>query len=311
MTHYPRLPAGEAGNINQFRIFRKFIYFLGVLFLFAPLAVHALSVTISPARQGVVVAHGTTQRVFVNVVNHDMYPALFVPEIDAFMINPDTGRAVFGEQEEAVDWVRAFPESLTIRPTQKGTFFFDISVPENTEVRSRYLGLFVVQKPGQEEGVGIGSRVGSLLFLHIAGVVTEQLTSVVFSSDRKIIFTPRATFALVLKNVGTIHSTPVGSIAVTHNGNIIKEFPLNVDKRKVLPDGLWQSNYQLEKLSLRTIGKINASALVYYGPDDREVREETTVCYVPWQAVIGVLIIALVCIITVIKLVRRRKITEF
>lgn len=286
-----------------------FICFFGFIFLLSPLAVHALSITVSPARQGVVVARGTTQRVFFTVTNNDNTPATFAPLVEVFTINPETGRAVFGATEEAVSWVRAFPESLEIKPKRKGTFFFDISVPQNTEVRSRYLALFAVQKPPADQ-VAIGSRVGSLLFLHIQGIVTEQLTEVVFSSDKKIALTPRATIALVLKNVGTIHSIPRGSVVATQKGAVLKEFPLNPTNKKVLPDGLWQSNYLLDGLTLKNIGKLDVSAIVQYGPDNQQFISRTTLWFIPWQVAVGVAIIIFIIIITARRINRRRRHVE-
>lgn len=285
------------------------VCFLGFLFLLSPLAVYALSITVSPARQGVVVARGTTQRVFFTVTNTGDTSATFAPLVEAFTINPETGRAVFGAREEAVSWLRAFPESLEIKPKRKGTFFFDISVPQNTEVRSRYLALFAVQKPPADQ-VAIGSRVGSLLFLHIQGAVTEQLTEVVFLSDKKIALTPRATIALVLKNVGTIHSVPRGSVVATQKGTVLKEFPLNPTNKKVLPQGLWQSHYQLNNLGLHDIGKLDASAIVQYGPDNQQFISRTTVWYIPWQIAVGVAIIVFIIFIAVRTAHRRRRHVE-
>lgn len=286
-----------------------FICFFGFLFLLSPLITHALSITVSPARQGVVVARGTTQRVFFTVTNTGDTLATFAPLVEAFTINPKTGRAVFGAKEEAISWVRAFPESLEIKPKRKGTFFFDISVPQNTEVRSRYLALFAVQKPPTNQ-VAIGSRVGSLLFLHIQGVQTEQLTEVIFASDKKITLTPRATFSLVLKNIGTIHSVPRGSVVITKKGNIAKEFELNPNNRKVLPDGLWQSHYQLDNFTWRTIGKWEASAIVQYGPDNQQFISRTTIWYIPWQIAVGLGVIVFIIIIAARVAHRRRRHVE-
>lgn len=272
------------------------VCFFGFIFLFSPLAAHALSITVSPARQGVVVARGTTQRVFFTVTNNGDTPSAFSPLVEAFTINSETGRAVFGAKEEAVSWVRAFPESLEIKPKRKGTFFFDISVPRNTEVRSRYLALFAVQDSSSERGVAIGSRVGSLLFLHIQGAVTEQLTEVIFSSDKKITLSPRITIALVLKNIGTIHSAPRGSVVVTKKGAVLREFPLNPTNKKVLPDGLWQSSYSLDGLTLKNTGKFDVSAIVQYGPDNQQFISRITLWYIPWPIAVGASIFVLVII---------------
>lgn len=285
-----------------------FICFFSFIFLLSPLITHAVSATISPARQGIVVARGTTQRAFVTVTNNGVTPEIFAPKVDAFTIHPDTGRAVFGANEEAISWVRAFPASLEIKPKRKGTFFFDISVPENAEVRSRYLGLFVTQQP-MEGQIGIGSEVGSLLFLHIQGVQTEQLVEVVFSADKKIVFTPRASLTLVLKNIGTIHSVPRGSVVVTQNDRVVKEFSLNPHERKMLPDGLWHATYLLDGLTFGNVGKLNASAIVQYGLENQtQFIAKTTLWFLQWQIVVatGIIVCIILLILARVRTVRRK-----
>ena len=272
------------------------------IFLFCSIPARVAAVTISPARQGLVMERGTTHQVTVTITNTTGKRNLYEPEVDAFAINPETGRAVFGQSEEAIAWVTPSLHSLVIDPGKKGRFIFTVTVSKDAEVRSRYLALFVTEKAPQGD-VAINSRIGSLLFLHVSGLTHEQLVTISFNSDKKILFTPHATFSLALKNTGTIHLIPEGSVTVMKNNAIIKTFPINDTARKVLPDGIWKASYQLNSLSWRDIGKLDAIAGVKYGLTNQELFVRTMVWYIPWQLI--VLVFAGVVIAFVV--VRRKR----
>jgi len=180
-------------------------------------------------------------------------------------------------------------------------FFFTVAVPEQAEVRSRYLGLFAKQLPADGQ-VGIGARLGSLLFLHVSGESLEALTEVAFSSDMKIMLGQSATLSLTLKNTGTIHVAPEGEVVLVSRGRVLETIALNPDQKKVLPDGVWNNSFYVAGLSLRDVGKIDVVAFVRYGVSGQTLSARTTLWYVPWWMVSVVSLFVIILVYTARRL---------
>lgn len=266
--------------IDNFK-FLKLIFFIILAFSFFYYG-DVLAVTISPARQTVVVEPSSSQMVKVRLVNNEDEVITFVSEVDAFSIDSETGRAVFGKEDEAKNWISASPKQIKLAPNEQGEFIFTISAPAGAESISHYLGLFV--KEVAEEGqVAVSSRTGSLLFLHMSGSVQEDLSRVFFTADKKIYFDLPVELSMQLRNNGNIHLIPQGEIIITDMwGKELSKIMVNGKQRKVLPQEQWRENYELGVSDLQGgFGLLKATMIVNYGLTDKQMTDSVEFWYVP------------------------------
>lgn len=247
-------------------------------FFFIPVNVEAL--TISPLRHTVVIDPGQSQTVSLTITNDGNKTITLVPEIDAFQLDPQIGTAVFGARDEAVSWVEPAERQLTVRSGATRETVFQINVPKEAEPGSHYLALFANQAPAAGT-IGVGARVGALLFLHVAGEVREELTREDFFSTRAWYAKPPLTLSLWLRNNGTIHVVPVGEVLLQKGGQVIDRQSLNTGERKILPGARWEESYQFEKLAWRDVGRIEAVASLQYGLTRQPIVDRVAFWYLP------------------------------
>lgn len=288
---------------------RRFFVVLVVSFIFCfVFFIEAQALSISPVRQEVVVDSGKEQIIKIIIKNDETEEVKLVPEVDAFQIDGETGRAIFGEEDEAKSWFDASPSLLELKPGEQGEFYFIISVPVGTEAESHYLGLFAKQAASDGQ-VGLESRIGSLLFLHVAGTVQENLTREFFDTEKKFYINLPVKLLLKLRNNGTIHVAPKGEIVIQDfRGKELRTYSVNEKERKVLPGGLWSEGYSLDESVLKkAIGPVKIKATINYGLSQEQIFGSTSFWYIPLSFIIVTgSIIILMLIISIFVWHKRR-----
>ncbi|MBU0597120.1 hypothetical protein KJ641_01055 [Patescibacteria group bacterium] len=264
---------------NKLGLFILFFVFAGSCFFIVG---HVRATTISPIRQTAVVDLGSSETFDLEVTNDSESTKIYLPEVDSFSIEPSTGAAIFGSEDIAVNWIEVEPNNIRLLPGRKGSFVFTVNTPKDTEPSSHYLGLFAKEQPAEGQ-VGVGSRIGSLLFLHVAGPVVEGLVEQRFETTKKIYKSPPVDFLLRLKNHGTIHLIPQGRLVVRGwLGEEIVSFEINSDGRKVLPGDTWEETYQISEEELGTLpGRVKADFEIYYGLSEKTIKGSSSFWYLP------------------------------
>lgn len=269
---------------------------------------------IAPTRQTIVLDPGTSQIIPLAVFNDSSAQQIFTPELSAFLVDSKTGSPIFDQPDEATAWFRVLPERLLLQPGQSGTFSFTISVPNSAEPKSHYLGLFAKTRPANGQ-IGVSTRLGSLLFLHIGGEVREELVRKTFQTELFITKDGNNTVQLQLENVGTIHVVPEGTIALRdRSGAEIAAFPLNPEERKVLPGGVFDAEYSLNELGTEHVGPVQVSMEMQYGVSQKELHDRTMFWYLPdiviFFCVAGVIILLFVFFFGAKKMRGKKKKTK-
>jgi hypothetical protein len=242
----------------------------------------ARAISISPVRQSVVLDPGTVETISLTVKNDGAETLDIVGSADPFRIDAQTGRAVFGSTDEAKQWVRFKEGAVSIEPGKETELLFTISVPADATPGGHYLGLFAEQKPADGATVGVGSRVGSLLFLYVSGPVQEVLTREVFTAGGVWHRSVPVELFLELANAGSIHAIPGGVIRVeSMRGRTLAQFPINPDARKVLPGDVWRQTFEIADLSWRDAGPIRATAFIQYGASQKQITDTMRFWFVP------------------------------
>ncbi len=265
--------------------------------------------SIFPVRQTVAVNPGEEALVEVLVRNDTDKPVRSRPEVDSFSIDGESGRAIFGVQDQALSWVGWQEEQVDLLPGERGIFKFIIRVPDGAEPGSHYVALFARTLPSDGE-IGVGSRVGSLLFLHVAGELREELIREGFGSDDFIYTRAPIDLTLKLRNVGTTHVVPRGTLLVENCWDeMVVKLSLNSNERKVLPHTGWVGRYAVEELDWRDAGPLKARVFLNYGISNQIMSEQVTIWYLPWPlvAVVCVVVFLFVTAALIIVVLKKRR----
>lgn len=250
------------------------------------------AMVVAPTRQTIVVNQGNSSQVTVFVVNDEGNTRSYVPEIDAFTAADDGLTPLFGQADVAKQWITVRPQQLTLAPKEQGSFTFTVTVPEQEVPGVHYLGLFAKQQAAEGQ-VAFASRAGSLLYLYVAGDITEELQMQQFGLTHSWVRQKSMVFFLQAKNVGNIHVIPRGEMIIRNmKDTIISTTAINTEGKKVLANDTWKNEYAVDLPRFRSLGKNRAQVVLYYGFGEKLVTNEFTFWYIPaWLVAVLALVI--------------------
>lgn len=282
------------------------IYFLITSFFIFHFSFFAQAVSISPLKHTVVIDPGSSQDVSFVVTNDSDSERVYNISLDGFRIDPKTGRAVFGQTSRADKWFSFLSGStFVLEPRQSKEVVASITVPGGEEPNTYYIGVFAQESFGEGGDVRFGSRVGTLVFLSVAGIVNEEL-EVDYFTPTSFISTQPPSFQLQLSNNGTI-VTPYKGVVVVHksSGREVVRVPLSDETQRVYAGMKKEDSISIGNLSWRDIGFLRASIIMQYGVGVHTVSASTTFWYLPvWSYFVGLLFVLL--LIFVFIFVKRR-----
>jgi len=257
-----------------------FVILFSVFFFLPAYCTHAFS--IEPTKQTISIDPGVEATVFVTVLNSEKKVITVEPDIDSFSVDSATGLSEFGIQDDAEDWVHATPKSATLSPGEQQVFAYTITVPKNAVPGAHYLGLFA-KSTSTNGTVEAQSRVGSLLFLYVAGEIRESLLRDTFFSGRSYFFGQTPTIFLQLTNNGNIHVVPQGElVAIDMFGKEVWRGPVNEKNIKVFPRETFERTIQLESLPKTVFGLVYVSLHVRYGLTEQVFTMGTSFWLIPF-----------------------------
>lgn len=304
------LPLRLQSILNAVNV-KRFVFLAAIIGVFTFLfPKNILAISVSPLRQSVAIDPGKTETMFIAVKNDVTSTVRITGEVEAFSIDEQTGRPVFGKSDPATAWITTADAAMTLRPGEEKNIPFTISIPAGTAPGGHYLGLFAraIRNGGAGE---VGSRIGSLLFLYVGGVIQETLTREVFSVKPNVIFFGPAEIFLQVKNNGTIHVAPAGAITVeTASGRRVGAFPVNAEERKILPGERLREHAQFS-LSWKDIGQLHASVILHYGVTGQTLGDAATFWYLPWQVLLGLAVLFCIFVGLLVYLRKRNGIMVF
>ncbi len=234
-------------------------------------------------------------------------------EVEDMFPEGEEGRVVLREIGEDADvlalsrWITFEPEELVLRPREERQVRFTIDVPVNASPGGHYAGIIARTPPGEIEGTGVGivSRIASLILLTVPGEVEEDLSAISFQTGKGYYYEGPVEFHSRFKNEGTIHLRPDARIEIFDLlGRKVDEIP--VEKRNVLPDATRKINTTWEKGWLFGI-RYTANLVGYYGEEGKEFEPLTVSFWAfPWKIGLGIFIIVVFFFVT-----RRRWVSVF
>ena len=163
-------------------------------------------------------------------------------------------------------WIEPSSQNLVLQPNEEKTFPYTIKVPKDAEPGGHYASiLFQIGGGSTQEGVtSVQHRVGSLVLLRISGNVVEKAIVESFDAPTYSQKGP-VKFNLRIKNEGTTHIQPKGTIIITNIFNQkVDEIPLN--GQNVFPGSIRKMDTEWNKESL--MGYYTATLVASYGQEN-------------------------------------------
>lgn len=214
----------------------------------------------------------------IRVRNNSDSPYTVGVLVEDFSSAGEEGKVVLeeGESDEVYSlkrWIEPGSENLVIQPGEEATLPFTISVPRDAEPGGHYASI-LFQIGGGEPQPGVTSvqhRIGSLILLRVSGDVVEEGEIESFSAPSYSQKGP-VTFELRVKNNGTTHIQPNGTIIITNMfGKKVDEIPLNGSN--VFPGSIRRMGTQWEKENL--LGHYTATLVATYGQQNLPLTAAT------------------------------------
>ncbi len=248
------------------------------LFLSLPLRVRAFSV--SPLRYVINAEAGATQQLRVTITNPDAVSAHYALQVVGVRQDA-TGRPIFENSiDSAETWVEPSQPSITLRGKEEATAIFSLHIPKQALPGAHYLGL-AVEASGGGNGTALRGRLVTLVVLHVAGEVHENVEIIMWRGPTWI--TQSAwPFSLSLRNRGTIEVPLEGYLQITNWSG--KELARN---SVTLGNPLVPGGYRTLEPTIDTKGQIRwpgwyrAELLVHYGKTKQIVTAKITLWYIP------------------------------
>ncbi len=192
-------------------------------------------------------------------------------------------------------WTSVTPAKIIIPARESKTFDYAIAIPQNAAPGGRFGSIVFQTAPTTELGGGSGfavsQEIGALVFVKIAGEVTEKASITDFKTIHGINNFGPVDFDIRVKNEGNVHFKPTGTITISDfMGQKVATIP--VDSQNVLPGAIrrmsanWNSGW--------LFGQYTATISLVYGKDRQVITASTAFWGFPYVLVgISLLVIGI------------------
>ena len=281
------------------------VFAAGLILL--PLAiVHAL--TVSPVMFEFDIAKGASKQDKIRLWNETNEPQTYEVVVRNFVPRGEEGEQEYIEEEAPTglaSWVAVDRQSVTLAPDALTELSFAVRVPDAAEPGGHYAAIFLTNGPARGSGsVGVSSRIGVLLLVNVPGEIREeaQLESFRLLDDDRAITRLPANFELRLRNLGSTHLRPQGSVIIRNLiGWEVARLPVNPKESAVLPGSVRRINPVWDKTDDGppsggfwtetknewrnfALGRYTATVDASYGSKNAKLQKQTISFWVfPWH----------------------------
>lgn len=279
----------------------------------------ARAITVSPVKFDTLeIAPGGSVRETVRMLNDTGERETFGLIVENFIAWGEDGGQEYIREEHPSDlasWIHVENPTVTLNPGEIAEFPFVITVPNDAEPGGHYATMFFAK--GAENvsgsGVGISEQVGVLLLVRVQGEIREDvhIESFRVTSGNVISHLP-ATFELRVRNMGSVHLKPRGTVTVRNIlGSTVARIAANPRGSNVLPasvrrmDSGWVRSEDIPEGGFITqlrnewsnfaVGRYSVEAEIEYGSHAETLVSERVHFWVfPWRSLLLVVAGAIV-----------------
>jgi len=270
-----------------------------------------LPLIVAPARQQLDIAPGEKSAVVIKFYNSSDLPVSGILKAADFLVTDKEGTPVIVDNPlqsnpkySAGSWFDLPYDRMTIAPDDKVTIQASINIPIDAHPGGRYVAIYFepagnIPEPvgaNEEAGTAVGTRIAGLVYLKVAGAISEKALVSRFFAPSFFEYGPVKVETEIL-NRGDYHITPRGVISLINMfGGVVDQQKLN--EANIFPDASRSFTNELGKKWL--MGRYKVSFLASYGETGQALTSELYVWVFPWR-VTTVTLLALIIIILLIK----------
>jgi hypothetical protein len=216
-------------------------------------------------------------------------------------------------------WVSGVPD-LRLAPSELKTTTVTIAVPKNAEPGGHFGVVRFTAVPPDVEGTGVAlsASVGALILLKVSGEIRNELSVAEFSAGQRLpakegmpgLIDQRSffeygpvEFVVRLKNGGSVHEKPQGSIVVTNTfGKQIGSLKVNPRGGNILPDSI--RRFEQELAAKKLFGHYTAKLSISYA-GGKKLSSNVGFWVIPWKLILLGLVGLVVIVFFLRKAIRK------
>lgn len=257
---------------------------------------------------------GETKTFNITLTNRQGKEKQFEIKIGDFKGSRDLGQTVVlldGERGpySLKDYLAVDSFTFKLGHAERATIPVTISIPTDAQPGGLYGSIVIgtvttpeeqVEKGTSSKGVNpVITRIGSLVFIKVAGDVKEDLKLKAFTVNhgKSFLFSNKANFQLLYENNGTIHENPYGTIRIKNlfGAEVGK---IDIEPWFVMPDSLREREIAWEAPFI--FGRYTATAEIEKGYKDEVDTIALSFWVIPLK-IVGLVFLGLVVLILVIR----------
>jgi len=271
-----------------------------------------LPLTVAPARQEIAVNPGENAAVNIRFYNFSETPVSGIVRIADFVVDNTQGAPRIIEDVGQVSprfsgqaWLTIPYDRITIAAADKVSLQAKIIVPIDAHPGGRYVAVYfepttsIPQAIGTEKeaGTGVTSRIASLIYIKVAGPITEKALISRFFTLGFFEYGPVKVETQIL-NRGDYHVRPRGVITMSN----IFGAPVdqtNLREENIFPDVVRNYENNLGKKWL--MGKYKLNLTASYGEGGQVLEASTYVWVFPWRVALAVVLTIIILAFVISK----------
>lgn len=258
---------------------------------------------ISPPSQEISVNPGEKVTIKSSIVNRGTNPAPITVRIEDFTAVGDEGQVeLTNDQTYSIkNWGSVIPNKFTLNPGEEQEVTGTFTVPKDAAGGRYGSFVFSVAGKGGKDAAALSQEIASLFLVRISGPVDEKLNLLSFDIPKFSEFGP-IPFNIKVNNSGNVHVKAYGLVNVRDTfGRKVKD--VIIYETNVFPGAERVISASLPNKFL--LGRYTATAIVYYGSDQKDTLNAETTFYV-----FPVRIAAVILVVIVILFLFRKRIKK-
>lgn len=291
----------------------SFLLTLGIAWGLVGAAPVTEALTVSPVKLELRGDPGDTVGSSFQLINEQDKEATFYVSYANFEAQGEDGTPAFVETaNDLATWIKLVPgeehtelNSVTLAAGASQEVYFEVEIPEDAQPGGHFAAIFWGTSPEVEEDsqeLGLGAKVGILVFLSVNGLVSEEggLLEFGLTNETKVYTTLPVDFYYRFQNDGGDRMVPQGMISIENTARVeTDKFSANPAESNVLPLSVrrfevsWGTPSTEENLGFWDTVKVQwkqfafgyytANLTLTYGSEQELVSSEVGFWVLPWQ----------------------------
>jgi hypothetical protein len=231
------------------------LFWVGILLIFCP---SVLALTLSPAKITLSADPGETIETKISVRNDLDQTTTYYSSVEQYTVKGGEEPVFLPAEFGLPTWIDVQKE-ITLAPKERVEIPVLIKIPKDAPPGGHYAAIFWQTASPQGGGVGIVTKVGTLVLLEISGEVNESGEVLNFKAERKFFTHLPVNFSFDFKNTGNVHIAPQGKIYIKNLfGKTVASLTVNPGGFHTLPQttrSFYSQSWEPEKGMPKIEGK--------------------------------------------------------